>query len=307
MSFQVQALRTDLPFGSIVTELDPADIADPAVRRALHDLWIERGLLIFRDMPGGPDTQVALSGIYGAPEAHPMRNPDNRGDRPELADITFHPDEGDIVRVDGVLKGAYLPWHFDRVSLPTITRGGILRAITRPRDGGETGFLDGMAIHDALPVDLQARIEGLYVTYHFDPNMDHQRYAKRPGLMHERVSARAQAAFERMKLPPVAHPLVFTQPGTERKVLNFSPWFATGIEEMAQEEADDILGRITPHFLDDSTAYFHRWDRDDMVLWDNWRMLHCAAGAPIDQPRHVQRTTIIGDYALGRRALEAVG
>ncbi len=37
-----------------------------------------------------------------------------------------------------------------------------------------------------------------------------------------------------------------------------------------------------------------------MVLWDNWRMLHSARGiAPTDR-RRMQRTTIAGDYALGR-------
>jgi taurine dioxygenase len=37
-----------------------------------------------------------------------------------------------------------------------------------------------------------------------------------------------------------------------------------------------------------------------MVLWDNWRMLHCANGMPAGQRRHMRRTTIAGDYGLGR-------
>ena len=37
-----------------------------------------------------------------------------------------------------------------------------------------------------------------------------------------------------------------------------------------------------------------------MVLWDNWRMMHSANGVAIDDRRSMQRTTIAGDYALGR-------
>ena len=37
-----------------------------------------------------------------------------------------------------------------------------------------------------------------------------------------------------------------------------------------------------------------------MVLFDNWRMMHCAAGVPVEARRHMQRTTITGDYGRGR-------
>ena len=43
------------------------------------------------------------------------------------------------------------------------------------------------------------------------------------------------------------------------------------------------------------------WQQDDMVLWDNWRMLHSARGVPPGEARKMRRTTIAGDYALGRR------
>jgi taurine dioxygenase len=38
----------------------------------------------------------------------------------------------------------------------------------------------------------------------------------------------------------------------------------------------------------------------DMLIWDNWRMLHCVSGSPPQNPRRMQRTTIKGDYGLGR-------
>jgi taurine dioxygenase len=37
-----------------------------------------------------------------------------------------------------------------------------------------------------------------------------------------------------------------------------------------------------------------------MMLWDNWRTLHCATGVAPDATRILQRTTLKGDYSLGR-------
>ncbi|RYE47754.1 MAG: TauD/TfdA family dioxygenase [Hyphomicrobiales bacterium] len=275
------------------------------MRAALYDLWIKDGIIVFRGIPGGAETHMALSRVFGDPAPHPMRDPNSTEGTPELADILYRPHEGDLVSIDGERKGAYLPWHFDMVYFTTINHGGILRAIEHPAQGGETGYLDGIAIYDALPEHLRHRIEGLYVTYRFDPDMNHQRYARQPGMIHEKISERTAKSYERMKerLGDVAHPLVFTQAETGRKVCNFSPWFATGIEGMGQAEADEILEQIAPFYLDRSKAYFHTWTGDDMVLWDNWRMLHCASGVAPGEPRHMQRTTILGDYALGRPAL----
>ena len=42
------------------------------------------------------------------------------------------------------------------------------------------------------------------------------------------------------------------------------------------------------------------WDVGDVVLWDNWRTLHCAFGTPPECEREVQRTTLKGDQATGR-------
>ena len=37
-----------------------------------------------------------------------------------------------------------------------------------------------------------------------------------------------------------------------------------------------------------------------MVLWDNWRAMHCATGVPPGTARVIHRTTIAGDTILGR-------
>ena len=48
------------------------------------------------------------------------------------------------------------------------------------------------------------------------------------------------------------------------------------------------------------TPYWHKWEPADMLVWDNWRFLHGVSGQDPIHPRRVHRTTIKGDYGLGR-------
>jgi taurine dioxygenase len=302
MTFTTTPLGEDLGFGALVTGLSPDDIDRAEIRDELYRAWIEHGVLVFRGLPDDPDTQIALSAVFGLPDIHPLKQTSGQGATQELADIFYRPDRGDIVRLaNGRRLGAWLPWHFDLAYVDRINHGGILRPVTLPKDGGATGFLDGLAAYERLPPALKAEIEGLYVIYRFDGDLAGLRYGGTPGLVLERMHTGTQEIMERIDLlPPVAHPLVFTQPETGRKVLNFSPWFALGIEGMVQARADRLLNDVCDHLIDERRAYFHQWRQGDMVLWDNWRIVHCATGIPLGQSRHMQRTTITGDYGLGR-------
>ncbi len=85
----------------------------------------------------------------------------------------------------------------------------------------------------------------------------------------------------RTKLPRTIHPLVYSQPETGRKVLNVSPWFANAIEGMENAEGDAILQAVVEHSVRPDLAYFHGWLPEDMVLWDNWRMIGPQRARPL--------------------------
>ena len=52
--------------------------------------------------------------------------------------------------------------------------------------------------------------------------------------------------------------------------------------------------------LAEAGAYVHDWQADHMIVWDNWRMLHRVTGCTPPHPREIYRSTIEGDYGLGR-------
>ena len=104
----------------------------------------------------------------------------------------------------------------------------------------------------------------------------------------------------RRDFPPVVHPLVITQQETGRKILKLSPMHAQAILGMDEGESDALLQEVADHLVDARFAYFHTWQADDAIVWDNWRVIHSATGVPFDVERLAQRTTLVGDYKLGR-------
>ncbi len=284
--------------GVEVLGLDVNNLQDEVLLEKLRSLWVWYGIVVFRGLTG-VQTQLDLSRVFGDLQQHPVRESWAEG-CPELIDLRYRPEQGTIYEVDGRERGAYLPWHSDLVYVDKINHGGILRPVQAAKEDGETGFIDQIAAYERLPEKLKNKIENLNVIYKLNFFSDQAKFGHRP----KRLIRAGNAILGPMKrvdeYPRVLHPMVYSQKETGRKVLNVSPWFALGIHEQENPEGDALLSEVVEYCIDESVAYFHRWNEDDMVLWDNWRVLHCARGVNPHSTRWMQRTTIVGDYALGR-------
>jgi taurine dioxygenase len=297
-AFIVAPLAPGLPFGAVVRDLALASLQDAEIREALRDLWLREGVVVFHDFEG-QEAQLALSRCFGALISHPTR--ETRAQHPELMTVRYKPETGWLMDVDGEERGVWLPWHSDLIYMDRINHGGILRPIVVPDRLGETGFIDKIHAYASLSEALKRRIEGLCVIYKYDLNPEHQRFGRQHAVQVTRFSPDVLSVQNRLDdFPRVLHPMVYFQSETGRPVLNVSPWFAVGIHGMENAEGDALLEEICQHIIHDRFAYFHKWRLGEMVLWDNWRVLHSASGCPADQERWMERTTIEGDYGHGR-------
>lgn len=302
-TFGVAPLAPGLSFGAEITGLDPASLDDPAVCETLRRAWTDKGVLVFRDL-AGEEVQLNLSRVFGRLVQHPAR--EARAAHPELMTVRFKPESGWLMDVDGEPRGTWLPWHSDLIYVDRINRGGILRPLVLPGRLGETGFIDKIAAYRSLPERLKQRIEGLSVIYKYDLDASHQKFGRTADVRMTRVSPDVASIQARLDdFPRVVHPMVYEQPDTGRKVLNVSPWFSVGIVGLENAEGDALLAEVADHIVSTEESYLHHWSLGDMVLWDNWRMLHSATGCPPDEERWMQRTTIEGDYGLGRTEANA--
>ena len=104
-----------------------------------------------------------------------------------------------------------------------------------------------------------------------------------------------------LPIPRSVHPAVWERANGD-KVLHVSPWQADGVAGRENAEGDALLREVAEEVnrLAESCCYVHDWKPTDMLIWDNWRMLHRVTGCTPPHPRAIQRTTIKGDYGLGR-------
>ncbi len=288
--------------GLEVGGLDLEQDFDEATQRAIRAAWIQGGILLFRN-GRTPEAHLRLSRCFGKLEPSATKDL-NVESNPYLMELKYDPENrkapGTMMRVDGNERAGWLGWHWDQSFMPVIVRGAVLRMIEPAAEAGETGFIDGIAAYERLPPSLRRRIEGLEVVYHFTPQMELNRFGFPDDLVNLKNDPDTAAFLQRYDFPPVVHPLVITQAETGRKVLKLSPMHAKYVHDMDESQSDELLRELAAHLVDPRYAYFHKWRENDLIVWDNWRVIHSAAGVPFHVRRRAQRTTLLGDYGYGR-------
>ena len=299
----VRPLAKGLPFGVRIGGLTREIVADPAVQREIDDLFVQHGMILFEGVEQSDAMQLALSACFGPLKEHPVKSinfVDN--DRmPGVIEIRSEPGRG-VVEIDGRRLSHWLPWHFDHCYNDELNRCGVLRSVERVEEGGITGFLDGIALYNAFPRDLLARIEGKDIVYTLSTQYDQLKFGRPKGYrMIEPKPSSAEFLAQAAAMPRAIHPAVWTRP-TGEKCLHVSPYMARGILGMENAEGDALLEEVcqVQNELAASCSYHHQWQGDDMGIWDNLRMLHCVSGCDPSLTRINYRTTIRGDYGLGR-------
>ncbi|MAI27007.1 MAG: TauD/TfdA dioxygenase family protein [Myxococcota bacterium] len=299
------------PLGNIGVEVLDVDLREPVgddLKAALEALWLEYGVLAFRDQEMDVSHQIAFSSIFGELARHPLEVK-LASDHPELfvLDTGSNParDEVETSYWDGVPLIGRLPWHIDLHYTGRPNRGAVMRSVTAEEGGGNTGFCDLAMAYDALDAATQERIQGLEVTYVFEMQRSKWRFADLEGFEPGPKNPKKPSDVGFPDFPDSVYPVVVTHPVSGRKVLEVVEQFLDRFENAADfgltgDEADALLQELLDHVRQPQFQYIHEWKPGDIVLWDNWRTAHCGTGTPIGTRRLLHRTTIVGDVALGR-------
>jgi taurine dioxygenase len=301
MAFGVAPLQEGLSFGARVTGITRDMLQDDAARAAIKDLFEREGLIVFEDVEPSAEMQVALSTVFGPLKDHPVKAVDRvDGDTmPGVIDMNRRPFESSIVEIDGAQLTGWLPWHFDHCYNDQLNRAGVLRALEIPPSGGITCFADGVDLYNGLPDELIAEIADCRIIYTLDLIFDHMRFGLPANFRSIQVPAKQYEFLAQSKLQPRAiHPAVWRRPDGGN-VLHVSPWMAVGIEGREDPAGDELLRAVCEAINSRASPYRHSWTGTEMLVWDNWRMIHSVSGNPPQFGRRMQRTTIKGDYGLG--------
>jgi taurine dioxygenase len=298
-SFEVQPLDGNLSFGAQVTGVTGEVLQDENQREQIKSLFEDRGVIVFRGVEPSAEMQVEISKVFGPLKDHPVPSVD-RADANQLLGviaISTGP-QSCIVEIDGKPLSTWQPWHFDHAYNDELNRAGVLRSLKIAKEGGRTGFADGIQIYRDMNPAIRDKAEGVHVLYNLDLRYTEQKF----GLPENFRVLRPHASnlHEITAGDPCSiHPALWSRDSGE-KVFHMTPYGCQGIEGSKRPVDFGQLAEIWDEAMRAIKPYFHEWHETDMVVWDNWRVLHEATGCDPEEDRVVHRTTIKGDYGLGR-------
>jgi taurine dioxygenase len=301
-SISVSDLDPALPFGARIGGVNWETLKDEVIRRQIRDIFWRRGMILFEGMEASNAMQVAVSEVFGPLQEHAIKGMKKTQDEsvPGMVELGADAGKSTIYEQDGRPVAGLVDWHFDSCYTDKLNRGGVLRLTVITPEDGLTGFADGIQLWNDLSPEWRARAEGLEIVYH-EALMQHDarfgEHIKLPMLQQQAEAvAMIAAAWPRQR---AVHPAVWQRHSGE-KVLHVCPWQAAGIEGQLNETGDALYAALWDEVLRVMKPYFHKWSSDQMIIWDNWRFIHSVRGHDPRYPRNARRTTIQGDYGLGR-------
>lgn len=178
-------------------------------------------------------------------------------------------------------------WHADSSYRETPSDASLFYGEIVPEEGGETLFADATAAWRSLDRTLRNRIEGLRAVHSLEA-------LRQWGQRHNPDRA-PDTASQVAGFPPVAQPLVRAHPVTAAKSLYVCPAVTSHVEGMEPAEGAALIDELIRHASQPRFVYGHRWQRGDLVMWDNRAVLHTAS--LFDHAKYqrlMYRTTVAG-------------
>jgi taurine dioxygenase len=286
---RMEVRRTDGPIGAEIAGVDLSQDLDEAAFRAIERVYDSNAVTVVRGQHLTPAQHVAFSRRFGDLEIHVLKQYLLPG-HPELFVLSNILDEKGT-RIGMADAGRVCVWHTDMSYLEKPPRGSMLYAHEVPvRDGkplGDTLFADTAAAYAGLPDDMKKKLAGLKAIHRMTKGYDGDAKLSGPRI--------AYSEEQRRMNPERAHPIVRTHPASGRKCLYLSRLCCVGIEGMPVDESESLLEALYEHCTRPEFVYRHRWEKGDLVMWDNCAAQHLATmDYELPLKRLMHRTTLMG-------------
>ena len=270
--------------GAEITGLDVArPMSDELFADIRRILCENDGVLVLRDQRLTPDQHITFSRRFG----------ELFGDREQLQDTVTRyllPGYPQIFRasnkiVDGQPQGrtrAGNYWHSDVSFRPRPAMVSLLYAIQIPPLGGDTLFCNMYSAYKHLSETMQRFLGGLRARHDFAINTA-------IGFSHETIAQQDLSGSNASQ-----HPVVRTHAESGRKCLFVNPGNTSHLMGLHPRESKLLLDFLYQHCTRPEFIFRHRWEKDDLVIWDNRCTMHYAI-VDYDDDRYMHRTTVIGE------------
>ena len=285
MTISVKSLHPAI--GAEIRGVDLRRDIDPETFQAVHDAWMEHLVVVFPDQKITDQEHVAFTRYFGEPEIFHQKIIRSRAIE-EIFRVSNVDDDGNLMPPSHpTVKQVSLAqmWHTDSSYRQMPCIGSLLHGVEISRTGGETQFINMYMVYDELPDSLLRQIEGRRARHDF-------------GNLHKLASLKPLTDEEKAAMPPAWQPLVRRHPVTGRKSLYISPIYNDAVDGMNDADAQRLIADLTEFSAQDRFMYKHRWEPDDVLMWDNRCTVHAVTPHDPTERRVMHRTTIVGDEAV---------
>jgi alpha-ketoglutarate-dependent taurine dioxygenase len=279
--FSVRELHPAL--GAEVRGVDMRQQLDPDAFHDLHALWMKYLVLVFPGQHVTDDQHVAFTRHFGEPEIFHQTIIRSQRVREIFRVANVDEDNNLMAPDDPVAQQLSLAqfWHTDSSYRQIPCTGALLHGVEVSRSGGETQFTNLYEVYSALPPALKEQITGRRARHNF-------------GNMHTLKPLKPLTEAEKAAMPPVWQPMVRRHPVTGRQSLYISPIYNDEVEGMDRESGQALIAELTAFAADPRFVYVHRWETDDVLMWDNRCTMHQVTPFDPRERRVMHRTTIVG-------------
>ena len=231
-------------FGVEITGLDLSQDVEPGQIFEIVNLLYKHAVVCIRDQKIQPEDLQRFGSQFGKPVEHNEENLRLNG-LPGVMSLS-NADDRDDRQLNG---GSH--WHTDLVYTEEPASFTMLHAVAAPKTGGRTLFANQVAAYEALSPEMQRKIANLNIIHCYEGRTD--------GSM-----------------PEVTYPIVRAHPVTGVKALYGAADTGIGIVGMTKEQAMDLYLDLGEHATQDEFVYGHKYQLNDVVIWDNAQLLHAS-------------------------------
>ena len=251
--------------GGSVTGIDLTRNLDGETVEAIRKAILEHLVLVF---PGQQVDQAALMRLaeyFGTIE--PASKEQIDPDAPQVTLLTNRAVDGRSF--SGYQSGAN--WHSDHSYTTRPTLYSFLASKQIPPVGGDTMFANMYMAYESLSPKMRDIIEGLegLHTRGLPPSFRVAANSDAVRLAEERDRVASEGRL------PIAHGVVRIHSETGRKALYLGARVRRFVG-MSEEESRPIIDFLNRQAVSYEFVYRHRWNVDDVVMWDNRCTMHIA-------------------------------
>jgi taurine dioxygenase len=242
----------------------------------LRRLFTEFHLLLVRGQPVTEEDQNRFVGSFG-----PIHVSQATGG---LAAYVTNGDQ----RTVGVGTTELL-WHNDGTYGPQPNIATSLWAEDVEPGATPTWFTNTIRVLEELPRAIRARIEPLEALHMKDTKVERTNRRWRQEEM--------EPDAEPGRYMTYVHPILYQPPHLDGlKTLLVNELQTSHIIELPRDEGEAVLEELFSRLYDPAVVYAHKWQPNDVIIWDNLALQHCRPTEMGGAHRHLRRQSLDGWY-----------